>query len=69
MNIQVFFNKLSMVALGFIIFSAIWYVYLFNFINDDNDINDNLPFYKDKIYALFLFVFSIIIYGILSKFN
>ena len=62
------FNKLSKVALGFIIFSAIWYVYLFNFIDDDNN-NDNLPFYKDKIYALFLFIFSIIIYGILSKFN
>ncbi len=61
------FNKMSMVVLGFIIFSVIWYVYLFNYIDDNN--NDNLPFYKDKIYALFLFIFSIIIYGILSKFN
>jgi len=61
------FNKMLMVVLGFIIFSVIWYVYLFNYIDDNN--NDNLPFYKDKIYALFLFIFSIIIYGILSKFN
>ena len=61
------FNKMSMVVLGFIIFSVIWYVYLFNYIDDNN--NDNLPFYKDKIYALFLFIFSIIIYGIFSKFN